>query len=94
MITVKATNPRTSECHDSPVAMDVDVELTIGEDVYSGELTLLPREQDGLYDSWGSPDHWIDSNLLHAFLGMDADRFACVCSQLAAAAGPVCDREA
>lgn len=65
-IDVEASNPRVSTCMPNEShAVDVDVRVTVGDDVFDGEVTLLPGDYDkNSYKAWGVPGNWIDGRLL------------------------------
>lgn len=44
--------------------MDVDVTVHIGGAAVTGAVTLIRRESDGEWSSWGSRDHWCSQELL------------------------------
>lgn len=60
MTTITVTKTGPSTCSDYRGAIDACVTV----DGVEGEVTLLPREQDGMLDSWGpSIDFWASDNL-------------------------------
>ena len=44
--------------------VDVDVTVHIGDASVTGEITLIRRDSDGEWSSWGSRDHWCCQELL------------------------------
>lgn len=46
--------------------MDVHVTVRIGAKSWAGGVTLVVRDSDGEWAPWGSPDHWLSSELLEA----------------------------
>lgn len=94
MTNITASNVRPSDCSDHTGALDLDVSIVLSDVTIDGEVTLLPAEDGSGYSSWGSPDHWVDGNILVALRGMDNERYSALLSALAAEAGAVADRYA
>ena len=46
-------------------AMDVDVDVEIGDKTYNGGVTLI-KDHHGDWSSWGCRDNWMDQPLLDA----------------------------
>ena len=46
--------------------MDVDIEIRHGDRTWSGGVTLIQRDYDGEWSSWGSRDHWCSQEILDA----------------------------
>lgn len=63
---VVASNVRPSNCVDISGAVDVDVLVTFSTgEAMSGEVTLAPRQYDGVLSACGdSADCWISGALL------------------------------
>lgn len=61
-----------SQCPDHPGAVDADIYC---DDDLVGAATLLPRESDGVLDTWGATiHHWADPALIDFLDARQEDR--------------------
>ena len=51
--------------------VDVPIKVQHGGAVWSGVVTLVRRESDGEWSSWGSRDHWCSSEIIEAANALD-----------------------
>jgi len=86
VIEVDASAVTPSSCIDIEGAVDIDVTVRLGERSIDGEITLVPREADGVLDSWGgSPDYWMTGALLAELHRLSDADFRRACRELVSA---------
>lgn len=91
-VRINRTYPSDHVSNDGIRALDCDVTLTIGGHTHTGGVTLLPRQCDGGYDSWGdTPALWVSGGLLAELQDLDDVVYEQVLLELAATGGAACD---
>lgn len=89
-IEITTRNARRSTTVDTEGAWDVDVEIEIGGRTgrkVTGEVTLCPREADGVMDSWGEDiNTWLSSDLVAVAYDLTADGRRALCREIVASA--------